>query len=131
MKTLLFMLIFSALTFGQSIVHTGTLTNIDTADVKFYGLYEYVSVVIVDTATTATDSISFFVADKDSTYWSQVGVIKQSDKVFYDFAETADTTTKYLIYEPSVYHLRIVKTTETAAADGVISYLAEGKRRNK
>ena len=82
MKTLLFMLIFSALTFGQSIVHTGTLTDVDTADVNFYGLYEYVSVVLIDTGAIQTDTVNFFVADKDSTYWTQVGVIKQSDKVF-------------------------------------------------
>ena len=131
MKTLLFMLIFSALTSGQSIVHTGTLTDVDTADVNFYGLYEYVSVVLIDTGAIQTDTVNFFVADKDSTYWTQVGVIKQSDKVFYDFATTANGTVKYLIYEPSIYHLRIEKADTSASGGSVITYLSEGKRRNK
>ena len=105
------------------------MTDVDTLDVNMYGLYEYVSITLVDTGATYTDTVNFYVADKDSTYWAQVGVIKQSDKVFYEIATTSNGTNKYLIYDPQIYWLRVIKADTSSGGGSSIPYLIEGEIR--
>ena len=126
-KILLFMFLLTVSVSAQAI-QTGTLTDVDTVDVDLNGLYKWVSIVLVDTGATYTDTVNFYVADRDSTYWAKVGAIKQSDKVFYPEATTSNGTNKWLIYEPQIEWLRIEKADTSSGGGSDISYLIEGKR---
>lgn len=110
---LLFMLMAQT-GYGQSLSYTGELHSLLPADSvatdTLEARYNYIVVTIEDTGASLTDTVKVYSYDIKLADWVQVGLRDLLTFTDGEIAANANTTRSYLVLDPSVYMLRVVRT---------------------